>query len=292
MKPQSFYELIAQQIRTDQLDKLDLFDSKLGGERICELVKELKGNKSVKEVFLSYCKLGPSFADVLCDVLKVNTSLTKLNLVGNNLGDQGARVIAEALKGNQCVTELFFGSNNLGSAGAQAIGGMMRVNKTLKWLTLSNNNFGPEGAQAVAEALKVNKSIEELWLSHNGIGTEGTPAIGEALKVNCNLKELYLDGNFGAYGARALLDALQVNGSLTYCRVDVFESEFSALCERNKAIHKRAAETVVCLLALRRMRRVAVFPKEMMLMIGQMLWITRSDIDAWSERKVKRMKCE
>lgn len=81
-----------------------------------------------------------------------------------------------------------------------------------------------------------------------------------------------------------MLEALQVNGSLSSCLIEGFEREISSSCTRNLSMHERARKSVVCLLALRRTCRVTVFPREMIVMIGQMLMRTKCDIDAWSKR--------
>lgn len=123
-----------------------------------------------------------------------------------------------------------------------------------------------------------------LLIQDNTICTKGTQAIGEALKVNYSLKTLHFDFNFfGTEGLEALLDALQVNGSLTFCRIYDYQFQVNALCRRNSAMHERARESIVCLLALRKMRRIIWIPKEMMMMIGQMLWKTKCDVDAWNK---------
>lgn len=126
------YEKLLTEIRDEQVKELDLRFLTVGEDRICELVKEIKGKNSVKKVWLGVCELGPRFAGVLSDVLKVNTSVTDFDLWKNNLGDEGSKTIAEALKGNQFVKEVYLGSNNIGPEGAKAIGGMLCVNKTLK----------------------------------------------------------------------------------------------------------------------------------------------------------------
>lgn len=130
----------------------------------------------------------------------------------------------------------------------------------------------------------MNNCVESLELVDNDLGTKDAQAIGEALKVNCSLKKLYLFGNkINAIGTRALLDALQVNGSLTDCILDEYQNRVEDLCERNVAMYKRVAESIVHLLALRRMRKIIWIPIEMMVMLGRMLWKTRCDINVWNK---------
>lgn len=212
------------QIRDDQLEKLDLWGLVPGEDCICELVKELNGNKSVKEVSLLRCGLGPKIAHVLKDVLKVNKSVEVLYLYGNDIG--------------------------------------------------------PEGARSIAEALKFNRSVKEINLGYNNIGAEGTLAIAEALKVNQNIKELYLeDNNFGLSAGILLLETIQMNGSLTKCLCfsGNFQIEVNACCHRNFVMHERARDSVKYFLTLR------ILPKEIILIIGKMLWRTKCDVDVWCE---------
>lgn len=280
------FQKLLTQIRDNQLKRLNL-STTFGEEGTCEIVKELKGNKSVQRVTI----YGPIIAGVLSDVLKVNTSISTIDLWNNNFGSEGARAIAEALKVNQNVKDFYLGNNNLGLDGARAIGEMLSVNKTLKYLYLTKNNLGPDGARHIAEALKVNQSVKILCLTNNDIGTEGAEAIAEALKVNCVVGALYLgNNNIGAEGSRALLDVLEVNGSLKGCFVGQFWAEMNAVCERNIAIEKEAKESVIHLLALRRMRRITWIQNEMMVMIGQMLWKTKCDVEAWNKQNNDKHK--
>lgn len=82
-----------------------------------------------------------------------------------------------------------------------------------------------------------------------------------------------------------ILKALRENGSITEA-VGKFDS--SDLVNRNKSNHNKALHIVLCLLAIKRCKRGLMdFPREMVQMIAQMLWITRCDLDAWSEKKTQ-----
>lgn len=278
MSADNFKKLILQ-IRDNHLERLDgsVFEEE---ERNLELLQELKGNKSVKVV---NCYLGPRFCGVFSDVLKVNNTIKKVDLWGNNLGDQDARSISEALKANKSLKELRLGRNNFSSEGARAFADALKVNQVVKCIFLGCNSIGSEGARAIADALKVNQTIEMISVADNNIDSEGAQAIADALKVNQRLTVLYLWGNKFDTGAQVLLDAIKMNGSLTNCRVNDFQDETNVCCKRNVAMHERAEESVVHLLALRQMRRIIWIPKEMMVMIGQMLWKTKSDVEAWNK---------
>lgn len=188
------------------------------------------------------------------------------------------------LKGNTNVKEVSLRCCYLGPRFAGVLSDVLRANETVVGLHREYNKVGPEGARAIAEALRVNRSVKSLDLSGNDVGTEGARALAEALAVNGSVTWLFLTkNNIGDEGARALLEGVKENGSLTFCRVDEFQDEVSAYCQRNETMHRQARDCVVCLMALRRMERVVWIPREMMVIIGHMLLKTKCDLDAWSK---------
>lgn len=73
--------------------------------------------------------------------------------------------------------------------------------------------------------------------------------------------------------------AIRENGCVVVGKGDIISS-FEEILYRNKANHARAMASVVCLLAVRRLKRTNI-PKEMAETIARMLWTTRCDVGAW-----------
>lgn len=211
--------------------------------------------------------------------------------------DEHTIELLKELKGNESKELLIFCKTFCGTF-VNVLNDVLKVNRGVRELAFycyKGHKVGDLTIRGILEALKLNQFVKILYFRSNEIGEEGARAIADMLRVNVTLRYLDLRKNMvGADGGRALLDAVQVNGSLTECFVDEFQDEVKTFCKRNKSMHNRAAESVVHLLALRNTRRVLWTLREMMLMIGQMLWRTKCDIDAWNnhgdEREAKRRK--
>jgi len=189
------------------------------------LAKIDTSSRTIEEIDLSSCDIGPKSAQAVADWLKLFTgSMGTLNLMYNKIGPEGAKAIAGALA-------VFSGSldklklsrhragNSIGPEGAKAIAEALKVFKgSLNELDLSWNDIGPEGAKAIAGALAVfTGSLRTLWLNSNKIGDKGAIAIAEALRVfkgSLGILDL-LCNDIGDEGAKAIAEALKVfNGSL------------------------------------------------------------------------------
>lgn len=110
--------------------------------------------------------------------------------------------------------------------------------------------MGPEGGYAIADALKVMPSVTHLVLSSNNLGAEGARAVSEMLIVNQSVTHLDMTFNdLRPDGARALAETLLLYGCVIDCR-GVNEDVYP-ICERNKAMHKRAHSSVLTILSIR-----------------------------------------
>lgn len=214
-------------------------------------------------------------------------SLEKLNFEGwrwNELGEERLYVIANDVKKSSCVNEILFRECKMGPKGCGTLCEALKVSQSITVIDLSLNNLGPEGARLIGEALKVNRSVKRFFLESNHLGPKGAGAIGEALKVNQTVTTLRIGFNsVGEEGTRAFEEALERNGSVVDIDIDSNTTLMKYYCFRNKVMHKRARECVVCLLALRRRmsQEIARMPKEMVQMLGMFLWETRTDVEGW-----------
>ena len=162
---------VALQSGTSVLNKLVLSGNFIEYEGASALGEALKVNKSLKELKLDRCILGPDGGKALAAALSEGTAvLTVLDLRFNHIGDETAKALADALKSGRSV---------------------------LKKIKLSHNHIMDEGAIALGEALKSNKTLNELDLYRCVIGAEGGKALASALGSSALTK---LDARINALG--------------------------------------------------------------------------------------------
>lgn len=163
-------------------------------------------------------------------------------------------MIANDVKKSSCVNEILFRECKMGPKGCGTLCEALKVSQSITVIDLSLNNLGPEGARLLGEVLKVNQTVTTLRIGFNSVGEEGTRAFEEALERNGSVVDIDIDSN---------------------------TTLMKYYCFRNKVMHNLARECVVCLLALRRMNQEIAMPKEMLQMLGMLLWETRTDVEGW-----------
>jgi hypothetical protein len=87
---------------------------------ICFMRSSLQSN-SISILNLSYARLGPAEACVLCDFLKNGLQCIGLFLRGNALRSDGAKIMAEGLFASNYLRLMDVGSNMIGSSGLSAL---------------------------------------------------------------------------------------------------------------------------------------------------------------------------
>ena len=88
----------------DGLKYLQLRDK--GAEIVAEFLKD---NKTVLQVVLRRCFIGPRGGYAIAKSLKHNRTVEVLNLVNNFIGKEGADALIEALNYNVCIKEIYIG---------------------------------------------------------------------------------------------------------------------------------------------------------------------------------------
>ena len=84
------------------LNKILLSCNKIKDEGAIALGEALKMNKSLKELELMECGIGPNGGKALAAALSEGTAvLTKLNARGNDVGDEGEKVLRDAAEGRE-----------------------------------------------------------------------------------------------------------------------------------------------------------------------------------------------
>lgn len=286
------------------LKTLWLNSNRMGSQAAHFVFDALKFNSSLTELHMDFNMLDESCCKDIANALKVNSSLAELRVRNNSFGPKGARLIAEGIKINTSLSQLDLCCVDLESEGAEALAASLKINQNLTSLDMSNNCIAQSGARAVAEMLKCNRGLTKLDLSANDIGPEGGLAIGQALSKNATLKHLALfansllkDGGEGiskglsenhslevihmSHDDTLDLDVLQSNGSLKECNCTS-----CGVCDRNVSMHENVMWAVAFLLVIRRFRKslLSHLPKEIVLLIGQALWMTKTDVLSWGNQ--------
>jgi len=199
------------------IKNLNLIDNGIGPrgikEGIAKLLKwEVVGNStdsmdsvnihcSIKELDLSYNKIGDEGGIAIGEVLKDNVGLRKINLSNTDIGDETIISICDSLKQTiteeivkaqpglisttensktvttSTITTLMLNNNNITSKSCPALASILSVSPRLKKITLINNNIGDEGIKILTtEGLNTfdnSGKLEILDLSKNNITFEG-----------------------------------------------------------------------------------------------------------------------
>jgi Ran GTPase-activating protein (RanGAP) involved in mRNA processing and transport len=204
------------------LQKINLWDNKIGDEGVRSLASALKVNNTLRCINLYGNTISKVGAQFLSEALMVNTSLDNMNLHSNSIGEDGVQSLATALQVNSTLKSINLSGNQICAVGTKVLAKTLMANIMLEDLNLNNNMIGDEGAQSLGDALKVNNNLRCIILSGNQISKVGAKCSAEALMVNTKLEDMNLSTNsIGDEGAQILCAVLQVNKSdkLNRCKV-------------------------------------------------------------------------
>lgn len=132
------------------LTHLTLFNNQIssaGAQALGEAL--LKVNKALTYLDMSKNQIRDDGAQALGEALKGNKTLRSLYLLGSGIGDAEAQALVEGLQNNKTLTFLNLLANSIGDAGAQAIGDALKINKTLTFLDLHGNQIGDNMKQSL-----------------------------------------------------------------------------------------------------------------------------------------------
>ena len=107
--------------------------------------------------------IGSEGAAAFTDMLATNKSLTELYMTYCSIEGEGAVCLAKALEKNSTLREFDI---PIGSKGAISFASMLKKNQCLKRLNLNDDSVGVVGALELIESLKHNMTLEKLKLSH------------------------------------------------------------------------------------------------------------------------------
>ena len=125
----------------------------------------------MEKLVLGWCKLTSDGVEEVVKGLSDNHSLKELNLSWNKIG---VAAVATMLKTNSSLERLNLGWCGIGSSGGVELGSALERNKTLKVLVLSYNALGDDGVKGLSAGLEKNTSLKELELrGDKSLGEEG-----------------------------------------------------------------------------------------------------------------------
>lgn len=168
--------------------------------------------------------------------------------------DDWAALIAEALGQNTMLKKLELSADAFREEGFKALAAMLRTNSTMQSLVFAQRIRFEDGMQPLARALVGHKSLQKLlW-----------PNMREQLAESCS---------------RILMEG---NGSLLNCG-----NAFVEVCERNRKMRNKAREAVQTLRVLRNGKPNVfhLLPKDVVKMIGVLVWESRTEVAIWGEKK-------
>ena len=143
------------------LNKLELSDNNIEDEGAIALGKALKKNKSLTELMLNTCNIGPNGVIALAAALSESTAvLKKLALSYNNIGDKGATAIGNALKTNSTLEELWLINCEIGLGGKKLAAALSQGAMALTNLDVRLNSLTNEDTEALQEAARGRTDFE------------------------------------------------------------------------------------------------------------------------------------
>ncbi|XP_051763850.1 NACHT, LRR and PYD domains-containing protein 12-like isoform X22 [Ctenopharyngodon idella] len=201
-----------------KLEKLRLWGCYITAEGCAALASALRSNSHLRELDLTWNKIGDECLMLLSDGLKdPHCKLETLKLFDCNITAEGCAALASALRSNSLLRELDLTGNIIGGGGLTLLSdGLKDPHCKLEKLWLFDCNITAEGCAALASALRSNSHLRELNLSGNIIGDGGLTLLSDGLKdPHCKLEKLRLWGcNITAEGCAVLASALRSNSHL------------------------------------------------------------------------------
>ncbi|XP_053090964.1 uncharacterized protein LOC113524633 [Pangasianodon hypophthalmus] len=227
-----------------KLEKL-LLQNSVSGKSWAYLSSALCTNPShIRELDLSWCKLGDSGVKMLCDLLKkheckleklllqdsVNgkshtdlasalcsnpSHIRELDLSRCKLGDSGVKKLCDLLKKHECKLEKLLLCNSVSEKFCTYLASALCRNPShIRELDLSESELGDSGVEKLCDLLKKKEcKLETLRLIKCRITDRGCAALTAALKVNSShLKELYLSNNELGTSVTQLKELLKHSG--------------------------------------------------------------------------------
>ena len=145
-------QLLAQMLTINNtLSVMDISGNHIAAQYITEW-RDISLNKLI----MYNCKLGVSGADKIGKMLYHNKSITAVNLGSNKIGDEGVEKLIEHLKSNKTIKNLGLQDNNITSNGANHLSKLFSLNHTtVNSIQLSDNPLKDEGIDLILQSITI-----------------------------------------------------------------------------------------------------------------------------------------
>ena len=138
------------------------------------LAKQLKNNTTLKQLWLSRCRLNSQSAENLAEALTTNKHLKLLSVSSNALCDDGIQHLAHALRVNQGLKDLYLRSCGMTDVGLECLAKSLQHNNVLTGLYVYNisgannpNRLTEKIVPVLTECLQNNHTLTRLRLPEN-----------------------------------------------------------------------------------------------------------------------------
>jgi len=187
-------------------------------EGMDELISSLQNNNSLQSLTIADTKL--KSVNSICSLIKSNKTLTYLNMYQQWFEESDK--ILDALKCNSTLKSINLKACNIKNS--DKLAEIIKSNKTLEFLNLRCNNL--KDLTEICNSLKINDTLQTLILSEcfdetltkDEIKTNNL-AFCDMLKYNTGLKTLKYCENELRENIKELIEALQVNTTLTKLKI-------------------------------------------------------------------------
>ncbi|KAH9629254.1 hypothetical protein HF086_008336 [Spodoptera exigua] len=174
---------------------LDLTDNWISNDGCFHIGELLISNRTLTELILSGCRIGPEGAKRIFCSLHMNRSLTKLDLSKNDLLDEGVNYLATAIMRGADIVELNLSKNKLTYHSVLALCEAFEIKNKLSHLDLSwNSIISSKAVLRLCTYLSDNKNFRELDMSWNGLDSSSGVAI-KVLLLNPKIEKIVLCNN-------------------------------------------------------------------------------------------------
>ncbi|CAJ0581962.1 unnamed protein product, partial [Mesorhabditis spiculigera] len=198
------------------------------GKNLLHLVGALKGNTTLRELFLGENNIQETDGAHLYQLIVTNTGLTTLDLRNNELKDVGMHHVCDALCNAETLRRsslqaLVVWKNFLTAASMMAVARALRRNPHLETLNLGMNNLGEAGISNLKEALQDSAChLQRLGLQDTKMDNQCAIMIAECMADNEAMVRIDLRDNPGisSAGLLALHSAMRHNKTLTMLNID------------------------------------------------------------------------
>ncbi|CAI4229762.1 unnamed protein product [Auanema sp. JU1783] len=234
---------------------LHLENISVSSKSLQTLIRALKNNTTLKELYLGENMLQPTDALHLLELIECNTTLQMLDLRNNELGDVGLQHLCKAFSSEAACTRsslstLVLWNNRITAASMSNLASVLKENHNIETVNIGNNLLGVEGIHRLKAALSSTSNLHRLGLQNTKLDCEAAIVLAECLADNDAMVRVDLRDNpeIGSAGLLALHSAMKMNTSITLMNLDQscalpssekdefqrYYDEIRQFCERNK----------------------------------------------------------